>query len=183
MDAYKTITSLRAVRHFTDQPLSEETLARILQAGRWAGSAKNVQPWHFIVVRKRETLERLAGCGRYAGHLRGAAVAVVIVTEVQSWAAFDAGRAAQNMMLAAWTEGVGSCVATLHEAACAQMVLGLPPERQVQAAISFGYPDSAASPTIEGQPREKILASLGRRPLADLVYWEQWGRPGVSEAD
>jgi nitroreductase len=175
MDAYKTITTLRAVRHFTDQPLSEETLTRILQAGRWSGSAKNVQPWHFIVVRQWETLERLAECGRYASHLRGAAVAVVIVTETQSWAAFDAGRAAQNMMLAAWAEGVGSCIATLHDAACARGVLGLLPERQVQAAISFGYPDSQAPRTIEGQPREKILASLGRRSLADLIYWEQWG--------
>lgn len=176
MDAYKTLTSLRAVRHFTDQVLSEETLTRILQAGRWTGSAKNVQPWHFIVVRQRETLESLAGCGRFASHLRGAAAAVVIVTEAHSWAGFDAGRAAQNMMLAAWTEGVGSCIATLHDAACTQSILGLPPERQVQAAISFGYPDLTASATIEGQPREKVLANVGRRSLADLVYWEQWGQ-------
>lgn len=180
MEAYQIITSLRAVRHFWGQPLSKETLARILQAGRWTGSAKNVQPWRFIVVRKRETLERLAGCGSYASHLWGAIAAVVIVTEAHTWAAFDAGRAAQNMMLAAWTEGVGSCIATLHDAACAQAVLGLPPEWQVQAAISFGYPDPAASATIEGQPREKILASMGRRSLADLVYWEQWGQ---SEAE
>lgn len=183
MEAYKTITTLRAVRFFTDQPLADETLTRILQAGRWTGSAKNVQPWRFVVVRKRETLERLAGCGRYASHLRGAAAAVAIITEVQSWAAFDAGRAAQNMMLAAWAEGVGSCIATLHDASCAREVLGLPPERQVQAAISFGYPDPAAAPMIEGQPREKILASLGRRPLADLVYWEHWGQSGKSQAD
>lgn len=180
MDTYQTITTLRAVRHFTSQPLPEETLTRILQAGRWTGSAKNVQPWHFIVVRKWESLERLVSCGRYASHLRGAAAAVVIVIEAHSWVAFDAGRAAQNMMLAAWAEGVGSCIATLHDAACAQAVLGLPPEQQVQAAISFGYPDAEASLTIEGQPREKILASLGRRSLADLVYWERWGQPSVA---
>lgn len=178
MEAYKTIITLRAVRHFTGQPLAEETLTRILQAGRWTGSAKNVQPWRFIVVQKKETLARLAGCGRYASHLRGAAAAVVIVTEAQSPAAFDAGRAAQNMMLAAWAEGVGSCIATLHDAACARAGLGLPPERQAQVAISFGYPDPAAPATIEGQPREKILAGLGRRSLAELVYWEQWAQPG-----
>lgn len=183
MEAYKILTTFRAVRHFTGQPLAEETLTRILQAGRWTGSAKNGQPWHFIVVRQPETLDRLAGCGRYASHLRGAAAAIAIVSETQAPAAFDAGRAAQNMMLAAWAEGVGSCIASLHETACARAVLGLPPERQVQAAISFGYPDPTASPTIEGQPREKILAGLGRRPLADLVYWEQWGRSRNSEAD
>ncbi len=176
MEAYQTILTLRAVRHFTDRPLATETLTRILEAGRWAGSAKNVQPWHFIVVRNRETLDRLAGCGRYAGHLRGAAAVIIIVTEAQGWAAFDAGRAAQNMMLAAWAEGVGSCLASLHDAACARAVLGLPPDRQAQTAISLGYPDPTAAATIEGQPREKILASLGRRPLADLVYWEGWGR-------
>lgn len=101
------------------------------------------------------------------------------MTEAHHWASFDAGRVAQNMMLAAWTEGVGSCITALHDAPCAQAVLGVPPEQQIQVAISFGYPDLEASATIEGQPREKILASLGCHSLADLVYEEQWGQPGA----
>jgi nitroreductase len=174
METFETIIRRRAVRQFIDKPLPDEVLIRILQAGRWAGSAKNTQPWHFIVVRQRETLDSLATCGHYAGHLRGAAAAVVIVTESSRWAGIDSGRAAQNMMLAAWAEGVGSCVAALHDEECARFVLGVPQKRVVQFAISFGYPDPDAVPTIEGRPLEKVLVSRGRRPLQEIVHWEKW---------
>jgi nitroreductase len=174
VDTYQTIITRRAVRHFIDRPLPENVLTRILQAGRWAGSSKNTQPWDFVVVQVRETLDKLANCGRYASHLRGAAAAIVIVTEAGHRATFDAGRAVQNMMLAAWADGVASCLAALHDEACARAILGVPQERDVQIAISFGYPDPAAAATIEGRPREEVLASLGRRPLQEIVHWEGW---------
>jgi nitroreductase len=174
VDAYQTIITRRAVRHFIDRPLSEDMLTRILQAGRWTGSSKNTQPWDFVVVQARETLDKLARCGRYASHLRGAAAAIVIVTEPGQRATFDAGRAAQNMMLAAWADGVGSCIAALHDEVCAQAILGVPEDRDIQIAISFGYPDPDAAPTIEGRPREEVLASLGRRSLQEIVHWERW---------
>ncbi len=101
-------------------------------------------------------------------------MAIVIATESGHWAAFDAGRAAQNMMLAAWAEGVGSCIAALHDEPCARAILGVPDDMHVQIAISFGYPDPDARPSIEGRPRERILAGLGRRPLAEIVHVEQW---------
>lgn len=173
-DANETLLSCRSVRHFTDTPIAEDGVRRILQAGRWAGSAKNVQPWHFVVVRKKETLDQLAACGHYASHLRGAAVAIVLVTPPGRWADFDAGRAAQNMMLAAWAEGIGSCIASLHEEARARKVLGVPEEYQAHIAISFGYPLKGAPQVIEGRPREEVLASIGRRPLEEVVHWETW---------
>jgi nitroreductase len=174
VDTYQTIITRRAVRHFIDRPLPEDVLTRILQAARWAGSSKNIQPWDFVVVQARETLGKLANCGRYASHLREAAAAIVIVTEASHRAAFDAGRAAQNMMLVAWADGVGSCIAALHDEACARAILDVPQERDVQIAISFGYPDPDAAPTIEGRPREEVLASLGRRSLHEIVHWEGW---------
>lgn len=173
-EAYETILTCRSVRHFTGASIPDHTLTRILQAGRWAGSAKNVQPWHFVVVRKQETLDRLAACGRYASHLRGAAAAVVLVTSPGTWTDFDAGRAAQNMMLAAWTEEVGSCIASLHDEACARDVLGVPASLQARIAISLGYPLENAPKTIEGRPREDILVSVGRQPFEKLVHWETW---------
>ena len=160
--AYQTILACRSIRHFTDTPISEDAVTRILQAGRWAGSAKNTQPWQFVVVREREALHQLAACGYYASHLRGAAAAVVLVTSSGRWADFDAGRAAQNMMLAAWTMGIGSCIASLHD------------EAQASIAISFGYPLKDAPQEIEGRPREEVLATVGRRPLEKLVHWETW---------
>jgi len=173
-DACTVILTCRAVRHFTDQPVPERDLRRILEAGRWTGSAKNVQPWHFLVVRARETLDQLAQCGRYASHLRGAAAVVVLVTSPGTWVDFDAGRAAQNMMLAAWSLGLGSCIASLHEADRARGLLKVPKAFQTRIAISFGYPLKDAAQTIEGRPREEILASIGRRPLGELVHWDTW---------
>ena len=173
-DAYQTILACRSIRRFTNAPLPDDALTRVLQAGRWAGSAKNTQPWHFVVVRGREILHQLAACGYYASHLRGAAAAVVLVTPPGRWADFDAGRAAQNMMLAAWAMGIGSCVAALHEEAQARQVLSVPEEYQARIAISFGYPLQDAPQVIEGRPREEVLASIGRHPLDELVHWETW---------
>jgi nitroreductase len=174
MDIFELIRSLRAVRHFTNQPIPEDVLIRILEAGRWTGSAKNTQPWQFIVVRQRETLEQLAECGSYGSHLKGAALAVVIVTDSGNFGSFDEGRCAQSMMLAAWGEGVGSCIATLHKKGCANTLLEIPQQYNVQTAISFGYSQSDPPRTIEGRPREEILASLGRRPLQEILHWEKW---------
>ncbi len=173
MEAYQAIKTLRSVRHFLDKPVPEEVLNRILEAGRWTGSAKNVQPWQFIVIRNRETLAQLAGCGQFASHLRGAAVGVVVVTELGWPGTFDAGRAVQDMMLAAWAQGVGSCIASMHDANCARNLLDVPSDRQV-VAISFGYPQPDAPQTIEGRPRDQVLANVGRRPLNELVHWEKW---------
>jgi nitroreductase len=174
VDTYEAIMTRRAVRHFLNRPVPQDVLIRILQAGRWAGSSKNTQPWHFVVVRGREALDQLSRCGRYASHLQGAALAVVVVTRPGLRAAFDSGRAVQNMMLAAWSDGVGSCPAALHDDACAKAVLGVPDDWDIQMALSFGYPDPDAPAMIEGLPREKVLAEVGRRPLEEIVHWETW---------
>ena len=174
MDTHQALKTLRAVRQFEERPLPDEVVEQILQAGRWTGSAKNIQPWQFVVVRQRETLVKLAGCGHYASHLKGAALGVVIVTSASWNGAFDVGRCAQSMMLAAWNEGVGSCIASFHEEGCARQALGIPDDFRAQTSISFGYPQKDAPPMIEGQPRDAVLASVGRRPLAEMVHWEQW---------
>ncbi len=173
MDAYETILSLRAVRHFTDEPLPENVIQRILQAARWTGSAKNTQPWQFIVVRDRQMLQDLSKCGAYASHIAGAAMAVVVVTP-PGYAAFDAGRVTQNMMLAAWTDGVGSCIASLSDEARVRSLLNVPAALQPYTAISFGYPQPDAPKAIEGLPRKEVLASIGRRPPSELIHWEKW---------
>jgi nitroreductase len=165
---------MRAVRQFIAKKVGDEIITQVLEAGRWAGSAKNVQPWKFIVVKDRKTLRRLAHCGRYASHLREAAFAIVIVSEPAPIAEFDSGRAAQNMMLAAWSLGVGSCIATMHQKDDAKKVLGMPNNKKLHQAISFGYPDVSVTPTIEGKPPRDVLASMGRKPLSEIARYEHW---------
>ncbi len=172
MEVYAAIKTIRAVRQFEQKEVSGEIKKRILEAGRWAGSSKNTQPWHFIVLSKRETLNRLAECGYYASHLREAAFAITVVSEPRS--DFDCGRAIQNMMLAAWGHGVGSCIASMHRETGAKRVLGIPGNLKLQQVISFGYPSLGVTPTIEGKPLRDVLPSLGRKPLSQLVHHDKW---------
>ncbi|MCI0827766.1 MAG: nitroreductase family protein, partial [Chloroflexi bacterium] len=80
MEVSQVIKMKRAVREFSDEPIPEEQLAQVINAGRRAQSAKNRQAWHFIVVRDRETLAELSQLGRFAKQLAGAAAAIVILT-------------------------------------------------------------------------------------------------------
>jgi len=97
MDVAQAIRLKRAVRSYAARPLPEEAIQAILLAGRRAQSAKNTQPWHFIAVQERSSLEALSRTGTFAGHLAGAPLAVAILTPdpAQRWSIlFDAGQAA-----------------------------------------------------------------------------------------
>jgi nitroreductase len=170
MDVAQAIRTKRAVRAFRPDPLPETGVAAILNAGRRSQSAKNRQPWHFVAIRDRSTLERLSGMGEWAGHLAGAAlgVAIVLPDPAVRWSVFfDAGQAAAYMQLAAWNLGIGSCIATLHQSDAARQLLELPAEYQVHVALSFGYPEDPA--LLVDPPRPG-----GRRPLQDVVHFDRW---------
>lgn len=166
----QAIDTKRAVRTFTDQPLSETEIKTILNAGRRAQSAKNMQPWQFMAIQNRATLKALSELGTYAGHLAGAALGVAILTidPNQRWSVmFDAGQAAAYMQLAAWEMGIGSCMATIYEPDKARALLGFPDEYHIRAAISFGYP---ADEKVITAPSKKG----GRESFDDVVHWEHW---------
>jgi nitroreductase len=170
MDILQAIKEKRAIRVFRDEPLAAETIQQILAAGRRAQSAKNTQPWQFIAVTNKPVLAALAKTGVYAGHLAGAAFAVVIATPdpSQKWTiAFDAGQAAAYMQLVAWSLGVGSCLASVYEPELVRGILDIPPAWHANIAISFGYFDA------DRQPPSGLLQT-GRRPLPEMVHWEKW---------
>ena len=173
MDAYRCVTSKRDLRTYLDRPLEEAVLLRILEAGRRAGSARNRQPWEFVAVTDRELLRRLSRCGRFAGHLARAGAAVVIVLDDHR-ALFDAGRCAQNIMLAAWSLGVASCPATLHRDAQARAVLAIPANRVLAPAIALGYPAPHGRSRLE-RLAVTLAAGRGRKPLTALVHWNRFG--------
>jgi nitroreductase len=105
MDVARAIREKTAIRSFLPAPIPDPVAQAILNAGRRAQSSKNSQPWHFIAVQDRAVLEQLSRTGKYAGHLAGAALGVVIATPDPArkvTIAFDAGQAAAYMQLAAW---------------------------------------------------------------------------------
>jgi nitroreductase len=173
MDVAEAIKTNRSVRQFSDQPVSRADIERIVHAGRLAGSAKNRQPWQFVIVTRRETLLALSECGPWCRHLAGAAFGVVLVVEnlrepPTLTTPFDLGRASQNMILAAWELGVVSCMATIYEPDKARAALSVPDQMAVPWAISFGYPHPDAD------PRQRPPRKTGRRVLDDVAHWEQW---------
>lgn len=164
---WQWLASMRATRWFDDRAVTDDELFAILEAGRWTGSARNRQPWRFVVVRSHEARRRLSMLGSYAGHLAGAPVAVALAIDEAAGgqdAQFDAGRVAQNMMLAAHLQGLGSCPATFFpdtNVDQAGRACGVSAPWRVRTALSFGHP--AAAPT------GKSAIPKGRRSLAELV--------------
>src|SRR5947199_8512957 len=138
MTVSELIRSKLAVRQFTDEPLSEEAIRTILNAGRRAQSSKNTQPWHFIAIGDRATLQQLAQCGAYAGHLAEAPFAVALISSVAD--GFDLGQAATNVQLAAWELGIGLGIASMHEPKKTKAIFGIPQELHFDVALPFGYP-------------------------------------------
>jgi nitroreductase len=165
MDAYEAILKKRDRRHFLAWPVPDETLRRVLQAGRMAGSSKNAQPNRFVVVREPALIAQLADLSPLGRWVGTAPVVVVIVQEGRPHS-FDAGRAAQNMMVAAFAEGVGSCPAHLPEGPLAE-VLGVPAELTVERVIAFGYVDPERDAPPSGVARARL-------PLDEIVHWDRW---------
>jgi nitroreductase len=176
------LRSLRAVRRYAERPLPEDVLLSVLEAARWTGSAKNTQPWELVVVQDRATLGELATCGPYAGHLAGAAAAIVLLMQEASQR-FDEGRLAQTLMLAAWAHGVGSCIGSLYpddNTRRARALLGVPDERWLRTSIALGYPADARALRISAELASAgvpVGLPMGRRAVDELVGWEHYGRP------
>ena len=163
MEVFEAIRTLLAVRHYQDRPVPESVLDRILEAGRLTASSMNKQPWHFVVVRDRESLRQLGAMVRTGPYIAEAPLAIVVVVERTRFAVSDASRAIQDMMLAAWDEGVGSNWVGFGGLEAVNTRLGIPAELDVLAIVPFGYP---ADPAGAGKK--------DREPLSDIVHWERW---------
>lgn len=171
MEVSQTIKMKRAVREFSDEPIPEELLSAVVNAGRRAQSSKNTQPWHFIVVQDREILGELSHLGQFAKQLAGAAAAIVILTPDPSerWSImFDAGQAAGYMQLAAWDLGIGSCPVTIYEPDQARELLSFPDDLHARAILSLGYPKDPGELT--AAPHKG-----GRKALTEVISYDRWG--------
>jgi nitroreductase len=163
VDNYDFVKGLRAIRDYTREPLSNDDLGAILEAGRWTGSSKNQQSWSFIAVTDPERIQGLAAHGDFTQPIRDSAATIVLVRE-PGGNDFDIGRAAQNMMLAAKAIGVASCPITLHRERDTAAFLGVPEGATARYAVALGYPSDNAQPRKFG----------GRKRAADVVKLDQY---------
>jgi nitroreductase len=163
MDTFLAIASRREVRNYEARPLPPEVEERILDAGRLSGSAKNRQPWRFHIVPG----ELLADSVYEPTNLRGAPFVVAVVVSGKGPVSFDAGRAAQNMLLAAWNEGVGSSPNGIADEPAARAALGLDDDERIAIVLSFGYPEKPRDP--QSRSADEWSARANRRPLQETV--------------
>jgi nitroreductase len=166
MDVFEAVRTLLAVRSYRDTPVPDAVVRRIVEAGRLTGSGMNRQPWHFIVIRDRDTLRRLGAVASSGPYVAQAPLAIVVATDRTRFAISDASRAIQSMLLAAWADGVGSNWVGFGGLESARALLDIPTSLDVLAILPFGYPARAVG-----------RGTKQRKPLADVAHLERYGRP------
>lgn len=164
MNVLEAIRTRHAVRQFKQEAVPEDVMLSILDAGRRSQSSKNTQPWQFVVIRDRATLQQLSLLGRSTAHIAGSAFAVCLVGEAQTyWNDFDLGQAAALLQIAAWGQGIGSCIGAIYQQDEAKSLLDIPQDKNFYCVISFGYPLEVHK-----------LTKGGRKPIEEVVRWEKW---------
>lgn len=168
MDVRLAVTSKRDHRDFDPRGVPQDVLDRILDAGRLAGSARNRQPWRFVVARG-EARAVLAPTVYVPHMIMAAPVAVAIAVDGagSAMSGFDAGRAAQNIMLAAWAEGVASCPNGIADVERANAALELTDAQVLVAILALGYPARPRDPA--RRTPEEWSARANRRGLDRVV--------------
>jgi nitroreductase len=167
MEVWLAIASRREVRDYADSPIPDDVQRRIMDAGRLAGSSKNSQPWRFVVVESADVCEQLAGLVYEPENIRGAQLIVALATSGKGPVSFDAGRCAQNMLLAAWGEGVCSCPNGMPDPDAVAALLDLREGERPAIVLTFGYPAKPRDPS--RKTAEEWSAGAGRKPLDELV--------------
>jgi nitroreductase len=175
----QTIRTRRVVRSFSDEPVSETDLRKILESARWALSAGNRYISKFLVVQDPNRISLVKSVS--PGMLARPTALIVILTDLQKAAeqqvqierdtatSVDVGTAAQNMSLMAHALGLGSCPATSFSRSGVSATLDLPSTLVPEFILQLGHPAP--------QPRVMRTGAAMKLPVESLTYWEQVGRP------
>jgi nitroreductase len=166
-DILGLLKTRRSVRIYQDKPIPQDLLLQILEAGRWAATGANLQPWHFIVVTDPETRKRIGEVARFffikSSHVEKAPVVLVLGFDTRKgkYGRYDATLAGGNMMTMATSLGLGTCWIGAFDEPRVKAILEIPDNIEVIALITLGYPEEKA----EVPPRVE---------LEKIVHWESW---------
>lgn len=184
-DLLEFMRTMRSVRRFAPDAVSDEVIGGILEVGRWTGSAKNTQPWEVVVVDDRANLVELSTLGQFASHIAKAPMAIVLVMGPGA-SGLDAGRLAERLMLASWAHGVGSCIGSVfprENQDRAKALLGIPADRQVSTVLSVGYPADANATRLSSTPSMgSIIPGIGRKPIGEFAFFGRYGSNRKSDS-
>jgi len=173
-DIVRPLLRVRQVREFTAEPVDAAELAAITAAGRWSGSSRNAQPWRFVVIRDTATLREIHEAGLpQTRSLAAAAAAIMIVMPQQAGGgislAYDEGRAAERMLVAASLLGLGAGIAWLRPEVRPAVagLLGVPDDRFIRTLLAIGHPS-------ESGREPKSAPGEARLPREATVFEERW---------
>jgi nitroreductase len=171
VETWDALRARRNVRTYTERPIPEDQLDRILEAARLTPSSMNQQAWDFVLVTDRDRLRDLAQVWRYGAHIAGSAATIALVVptsedpEERETFQYDLGQVTMSIMLAAADLGIGSCHAAVGDQARARDILGLPEDRECAMLVALGYPaDRRLAP----------MTRANRRAFDDVVHRERW---------
>ena len=163
MDAIEMLKTRRSVRAYTREPIPRKTIEEIIDCGRLAATAINIQPWEFVVVTEPSMLRRLAETADHGRFIADAPVCVVVLCQDSKYYLEDGSAATENILLAARAHGLGACWVAGDKKLYAPEIcrlVGAPPGYNLVSLIPIGHP--AENP-------EKP-----KRPLADVLHWQKY---------
>ncbi len=166
MEVFEAVRTALAVRAYQDKPVPPDVVRRIVEAAHLTASSMNGQPWHFVVVEKRDTLRKLGEAVRTGPYIAQAPLAIAVATEKSPYAVSDASRAIQSMILTAWAEGVASNWTGFGGLDGVKSLLGIPADMDVLAVVPFGYPAKAVG-----------KGKKNRKPLSQVAHRERFDQP------
>ena len=173
LSALKPIRRVSQIRQYSPEPVPDDVVDQLLELARWTGSAKNGQPWRFIVVRDKDRLRKLSALRPPINWLASAPLGIAIVLDGAEpmFGAYDEGRLTERLLTGATLLGYGGGTAWFGgpaQDAEAKRILGIPDDLTARQIVMIGRPKSAKDPRPTGPMR-------GRKPLSELVSYERWG--------
>lgn len=164
MDAIEALTTRRSVRRYLPDPVPGETIEKIVNAGRLAPTARNVQPWEFVVVTDAAKRAQIAAVTEYGKFIADAPACIVVLSKQTRYFLEDGSAATTNMLNAARALGLGSCwIAGDKKPYAGRIVelVGAPADMLLISLIAIGHPVDVPSPN--------------KRPLGEVLHWESFG--------
>ena len=167
MEVFNCIRTRRTVRDFKPDPVPDAIIHKMLQAARWAPSSSNTQPWHFIVVKDRDTIAELGRICTQGTFIGQAPLAIAVVMGETRRPQLDAGRALQQMELVGWSEGLGTCFVGIRgeQQTEVKTLLDIPEDMELITVLPFGY----------RIPREPGTGTP-RKPMSEITHGEKFGQ-------
>ena len=163
MEIREALKTRRRIRAYEDRAVPRGVIEDLLDCARWSPSARNVQPWSFVVITDKEMLRQIAEIADYGKFIATAPACIAVLCEDGRYYVEDGSIVSYAILLAAWDHGLGTCWVAGDKKPYAPKIaalLGAPESMRLVSLIALGYPAQ--------QP------SVTKKPLDSLVHWEKW---------